>query len=70
MESGLTYEEIVEILLRQDELLGLYRNQLKELTKEYDADDELIELTQLRSPRLNSKEKHTVKPCMKKCSVY
>ena len=52
MESGLTYEEIVEILLRQDELLGLYRNQLKELTKEYDADDELIELTQLRSPRL------------------
>lgn len=34
MESGLTYEEIVEILLRQDELLGLYRNQLKELTKE------------------------------------
>ena len=30
MESGLTYEEIVEILLRQDELLGLYRNQLKD----------------------------------------
>ena len=52
MESGLTYEEIVEILLRQEELLELYRSQLKELTKEYDADDELIELTQLRSPRL------------------
>ena len=45
MESGLTYEEIVEILLRQEELLELYRSQLKELTKEYDADDELIELT-------------------------
>ena len=43
MESGLTYEEIVEILLRQEELLELYRSQLKELTKEYDADDELID---------------------------
>ena len=29
MESGLTYEEIVEILLRQEELLELYRSQLK-----------------------------------------
>ena len=37
---------------KKEESLELYRSQLKELTKEYDADDELIELTQLRSPRL------------------
>ena len=30
MESGLTYEEIVEILLRQEELLELYRRAYKQ----------------------------------------
>ena len=47
----LTTEEITEMLMHHDELLEMYRMQINELTKEYDAENDLIEMTQLHSPQ-------------------
>ena len=50
-ETMLTTEEITEMLMHHDELLEMYRMQINELTKEYDAENDLIEMTQLHSPQ-------------------
>ena len=39
------------MLMHHDELLEMYRMQINELTKEYDAENDLIEMTQLHSPQ-------------------
>ena len=44
-ETMLTTEEITEMLMHHDELLEMYRMQINELTKEYDAENDLIEMT-------------------------
>ncbi len=51
MDARLTDEMIAEILMRHGELLQAYQNQIRELTEEYNTGNELIEITQLRSPR-------------------
>ena len=51
MDSRLTDEMIAEILTRHGELLQAYQNQIRELTEDYNTENELIEITQLRSPR-------------------
>ena len=51
MDSRLTDGTIAEILMRHGELLQAYQNQIRELTEEYNTGNELIEITQLRSPR-------------------
>ena len=51
MDSRLTDGMIAEILTRHGELLQAYQNQIRELTEEYNTENELIEITQLRSPR-------------------
>ena len=50
-ETMLTTEEITDMLMHHDELLEMYRMQINELTKEYDAENDLIEMTQLHSPQ-------------------
>lgn len=51
MDSRLTDGTIAEILMCHGELLQAYQNQIRELTEEYNTGNELIEITQLRSPR-------------------
>ena len=51
MDSSLTIDAIAEMLMHHDELMMVYQTQINELTKEYDTGADLIELTQLHSPK-------------------
>lgn len=47
MDSRLTDEMIAEILTRHGELLQAYQNQIRELTEDYNTENELIEILSL-----------------------